>query len=428
MRTRGRFDAHHFPMRSCHEKASNHLSNSLCRRRHAGIQSFNNHLLVVRRYAFRSSVRARGEGGRRTGWKSSPSAAASLDAVPKERWMSRFRTLLTYEEDTFIARCRRSAQPLAEGMALRVLPVGKAVGHAPAGNRRRGGRRGKLVVAREDVTPDRPVRLQLAAQAEVSPAGSCKRRHRRLRGARPLEHHEPRLRQEPLRVGARRLAAETIRGPARLRLRQQHAIAEHAHQHARILDELLHRRALPFLHDGLAVGLLGQRPGAVARLHDPHEPMLQIADQRLVQVAPQKADRRVPEVGLLPRLRIADVLEQAIAHVLGLADVDALIAVLAVAAEKEIDAGPLDVRARASRNVIARDFEGLAVPVGQFGHHQSANGSVGEVKFNALAVICHVSVPHAHQFGNSIPFPARPSQHRFIRGLSPGVVFTPETV
>ena len=28
----------------------------------------------------------------------------------------------------------------------------------------------------------------------------------------------------------------------------------------------------------------------------------------------------------------------------------------------------------------------------------------GEVKFNALAVICHVSVPHAHQFGNSIPF------------------------
>ena len=45
----------------------------------------------------------------------------------------------------------------------------------------------------------------------------------------------------------------------------------------------------------------------------------------------------------------------------------------------------------------------------------------GEVKFNTLAVICHVSVPHAHQFGNSIPFPARPSQHRFIRGLSPGV-------
>ena len=45
----------------------------------------------------------------------------------------------------------------------------------------------------------------------------------------------------------------------------------------------------------------------------------------------------------------------------------------------------------------------------------------GEVKFNALAVICHVSFPHAHQFGNSIPFPARPSQHRFIRGLSPGV-------
>lgn len=53
--------------------------------------------------------------------------------------MSRFRTLLTYEEDTFIARCRRSPQPLAEGVALRVLPVGKAVGHAPADNRRHSG-------------------------------------------------------------------------------------------------------------------------------------------------------------------------------------------------------------------------------------------------------------------------------------------------
>ena len=48
LRTRGCFAAHHSPMRSCHEKASNHLSNSLCRRRHAGIQSFKTHLLVVR--------------------------------------------------------------------------------------------------------------------------------------------------------------------------------------------------------------------------------------------------------------------------------------------------------------------------------------------------------------------------------------------
>jgi len=117
------------------------------------------------------------------------------------------------------------------------------------------------------------------------------------------------------------------------------------------------------------------------------------------------------------------VLEQAIAHVLGLADIDAFIAVLAVAAEKEIDAGPLDVRARASRNIIACDFEGLAVPVGQFGHHQSANGSVGEVKFNALAVICHFSFPHAHQRGNSITFPHKQGQSETAPKQTPAIPF-----
>ena len=49
VRTRGCFGAHHFPMRSCHEKTSNHFSNSLYRRRYAGIQSFKNNLLVVKR-------------------------------------------------------------------------------------------------------------------------------------------------------------------------------------------------------------------------------------------------------------------------------------------------------------------------------------------------------------------------------------------
>ena len=49
------------------------------------------------------------------------------------------------------ARRRRSAQPLAEGVALRILPVGKAVGHAPADNRRRGGRRGKVQCSCRDL-------------------------------------------------------------------------------------------------------------------------------------------------------------------------------------------------------------------------------------------------------------------------------------
>ena len=48
VRTKGCFAAHHFPMRSCHEKTSNHLSNSLYHRKYARIQSFKTHLLVVR--------------------------------------------------------------------------------------------------------------------------------------------------------------------------------------------------------------------------------------------------------------------------------------------------------------------------------------------------------------------------------------------
>ena len=232
----------------------------------------------------------------------------------------------------------------------------------------------------------RAVRLQFAAQLEVCAAVALERRDRLLRRAGSLEHEEPRVRRKALCVGPRRLAEEILGCVRRLRLRHEDAIAQRIHEDARILDELLHRRALPFLHHRVGIGLLGQRLAASARADNLVEPMLQIPYERLVQVAPEEADGKIPIVGLLAALGVADVLAQALPDVLRLADVKPLGAIFALAEEK-VHAGALKVFALARGDVSAIDLYRLAVPVRKFGNDQPFCRSICQIKFNAFTVV-----------------------------------------